>query len=259
MLLLDDPNRTPHAVAVNASGTLADDAAAQPGAVHGGARRLVGGVAALVDTLAEPLPAGRVRLGAVLDRMVDRGDHVELHLHRGTRADVVTARHVVLAMPPRVAEAVVGFEPRLPDELIDALRATPTWMECGRAIATLTREMQGADELFASKLTLRAVEAQLLIMAHTLGNVTLMLHKSLAAVDWNGWAVLHYRLRRGIQPRREEVGTPSARSCRRRAACCRTCAASSRRGSRSAIELDDSTGSEHHEHCPQRPPTERRA
>ena len=44
-------------------------------------------------------------------------------------------------------------------------------MECGRAIATLTREMQGADELFASTLTLRAVEAQLLIVAHTLGQL----------------------------------------------------------------------------------------
>lgn len=78
-------------------------------------------------------------------------------------------------------------------------------MEAGRAIELLTQEMQGEDELFASTLTLRGVEAQLLIMAHTLGNVTPTLHRNLGQVDWNGWAVLHDKLRRGVQPRREET------------------------------------------------------
>lgn len=78
-------------------------------------------------------------------------------------------------------------------------------MEAGRAIGTLTKEMQGEEELFASTLTLRAVEAQLLIMAHTVGNVTPMLHQHLMQVDWNGWAVLHDKLRKGIQPRRSEI------------------------------------------------------
>ena len=78
-------------------------------------------------------------------------------------------------------------------------------METGRSIGTLTREMQGEDELFASTLTLRAVEAQLLIMAHTLGNVTPLLHRQLQQVDWVCWAALHDKLRRGVQPRQEEI------------------------------------------------------
>jgi uncharacterized protein with HEPN domain len=78
-------------------------------------------------------------------------------------------------------------------------------MDTGRSILKLTKEMQGEDELFASTLTLRAVEAQLLIMAHTLGNVTPILHERLIHVDWNGWAVLHDKLRNGIQPRRGEI------------------------------------------------------
>jgi uncharacterized protein with HEPN domain len=78
-------------------------------------------------------------------------------------------------------------------------------METGRSIGTLTKEMQGEDELFASTLTLRAVEAQLLIMAHTMGNMTPALHRRLMQVDWNGWAALHDKLRNGIQPRREEI------------------------------------------------------
>lgn len=78
-------------------------------------------------------------------------------------------------------------------------------METGRSIKTLTQEMQGEDELFASTLTLRAVEAQLLIMAHTLGNMTPALHQRLMQVDWLGWAALHDKLRNGVQPRREEI------------------------------------------------------
>ncbi len=78
-------------------------------------------------------------------------------------------------------------------------------METGRSIKTLTQEMQGEDELFASALTLRAVEAQLLIMAHTLGNMTPALHQRLMQVDWLGWAALLDKLRNGVQPRREEI------------------------------------------------------
>ncbi|MBL8330253.1 MAG: hypothetical protein JNJ71_15545 [Rubrivivax sp.] len=77
--------------------------------------------------------------------------------------------------------------------------------ETGQAVLTLTREMQDEAELFASSLTLRAVEAQLLIMAHTLGNVTPLLHQKLMQVDWDGWAALHTKLRQGVQPRREEI------------------------------------------------------
>lgn len=78
-------------------------------------------------------------------------------------------------------------------------------MDTGHAIGTLIKEMEGESELFASTLTLRAVEAHLLIMAHTLGNFTPALHQRLIEVDWNGWAVLHDKLRNGIQPRRSEI------------------------------------------------------
>jgi uncharacterized protein with HEPN domain len=78
-------------------------------------------------------------------------------------------------------------------------------MGTGHAVTRLTREMLCEDELFASKLTLRAVETQLLIMAHTLGNLTPALRERLLQVDWDGWATLHGKLRRGIQPRREEI------------------------------------------------------
>ncbi|MEY8690145.1 MAG: hypothetical protein AB9M53_09760, partial [Leptothrix sp. (in: b-proteobacteria)] len=37
------------------------------------------------------------------------------------------------------------------------------------------------------------------------GNFTPALHQRLPHVDWNGWAVLHDKLRRGVQPRRDEI------------------------------------------------------
>jgi len=78
-------------------------------------------------------------------------------------------------------------------------------MNTGHSIGQLIQEMQSEDELFASTLTLRAVEAQLLIMAHTLGNLPPPLHQPLMQVDWNGWSVLHDKLRNGVQPRRSEI------------------------------------------------------
>lgn len=77
--------------------------------------------------------------------------------------------------------------------------------ETGSAVRTLTREMRDENELFASSLTLRAVEAHLLIMAHTLAQMPPEIHRTLLEVDWNGWQVLHDTLRNGIQPRREEI------------------------------------------------------
>ncbi len=78
-------------------------------------------------------------------------------------------------------------------------------METGASIGQLIQALQSEDELFASTLTLRAIEAQLLIMAHTLGNVTPALHQRLIEVDWNGWTVLHDKLRHGVEPRRSEI------------------------------------------------------
>jgi len=134
VLLLDDPNRAPRARAFDArNGTLgADDttppAAASPGALHGGARRLAGGMAALTDALAMRLPGHRLHTGLVLQALVDRGSHVELHGLRDGVACRIDARRVVLALPPRLAAATLRFEPALPAALCDAMADTPTWM-----------------------------------------------------------------------------------------------------------------------------------
>ncbi|HEY9146591.1 MAG TPA: FAD-dependent oxidoreductase [Thiobacillus sp.] len=97
-------------------------------ALHGGARRVDGGMAALVEALADGLPAAAIRLQQELIAVRDRGTHVELLFRRGEVTTIVHARHAVLAVPPRLLEERVHFAPALDDPLRDAMRATPTWM-----------------------------------------------------------------------------------------------------------------------------------
>ncbi|MDF1484093.1 hypothetical protein PY257_02660 [Ramlibacter sp. H39-3-26] len=76
---------------------------------------------------------------------------------------------------------------------------------CGEAIKTLTAEMDGEEELFASANTLACVELSLLAMAQTMGHLSPALCGRLAWVDWDGWQALRGLLERDVQPRREEV------------------------------------------------------
>lgn len=130
VLHLLDPNRAPQSVALTEQMRPAADASwpATPGAVHGGARRVAGGMAALIDALARPLPKERVRPGHRLEALVDHGEFIELRLRHGEASYSVHARRVVLALPPRVAQAQIRFTPDLPADVVEALQATPTWM-----------------------------------------------------------------------------------------------------------------------------------
>ncbi len=96
--------------------------------VHGGARRIPGGVASLVDALAKDIPEEAIFLGRELISVRNAGDHVELVFACGEAKEIVKARHAVLAIPPRILEERVQFEPDLADETRSAMRKTPTWM-----------------------------------------------------------------------------------------------------------------------------------
>lgn len=96
--------------------------------LHAGARRLEGGMASLVEALAAAVPPEAIRLGWVLRVAFDRGDHVELQFEAEGERRFITARRAVLAVPPRLLDEHVSFEPPLDVVTSDALRAAPTWM-----------------------------------------------------------------------------------------------------------------------------------
>lgn len=96
--------------------------------LHGGAHRMEGGMGGLVQALVRNLPAESLRFEHVLTAVIDRGDHVALQFRCGAEQPEIHARRVVLAVPPRLLEEGVRFEPPLDGQIRDAMRETPTWM-----------------------------------------------------------------------------------------------------------------------------------
>jgi monoamine oxidase len=86
-----------------------------------GAFRVAGGMAALIEGLAARLPAERLNLACPVFGVTSKGAVLL------TDGGACAARHVVLALPPRVA-AGLQFEPALPPAVIRCLDAIPTWM-----------------------------------------------------------------------------------------------------------------------------------
>ncbi len=96
--------------------------------LHEGARRLPGGMAQLIDVMAKELPSGLLYFNHVLTEVSDRTDHVVLTFADGDDIIEVEARHVVLAVPPRLLEQGVRFTPALDETTREAMRGTATWM-----------------------------------------------------------------------------------------------------------------------------------
>ncbi|MFG1346320.1 FAD-dependent oxidoreductase [Xanthobacter autotrophicus DSM 431] len=97
-------------------------------AVHGGARRVAGGVSRLIATLADGLAEDEVRLGHVLVGVEDKGDHVVLAFRVDDALLILEARHAVIALPPRLVAETVRFVPDLDAPTREAMGAAPTWM-----------------------------------------------------------------------------------------------------------------------------------
>lgn len=147
VLSLSDPNRGPQTLSVTPEFDASESAAAQPGRLHGGAQRLSGGMATLTETLVQRIQrmagwqqaggqADPLRCGHALTELRRLpGGGVELHLKHGAVAYAVHARHVVLALPPRLALQTVHFSPGLDASLREVMAATPTWMACAAKAA----------------------------------------------------------------------------------------------------------------------------
>jgi len=99
----------------------------QPG-IHAGAQRLAGGMTALTDALAARLPAGALHLEHVLTQVTDHGTHVSLAFTTPAGEVRVDAATVVIALPPRLVDESIRFEPALSPLTRVAMRETPTWM-----------------------------------------------------------------------------------------------------------------------------------
>lgn len=129
--------------------------------VHGGARRLAGGLDTLVQALAARLPAPRLHLAHALSGLRDRGSHIELHLSEPQGERFISARHVILALPPRLVEERIAFQPPLPPRLAQALRNAPTWMAGQAKLLSLHAESFWREQGLSGTATLRHSQSAL--------------------------------------------------------------------------------------------------
>ncbi|MDX1587386.1 MAG: FAD-dependent oxidoreductase [Oleiphilaceae bacterium] len=91
--------------------------------------RLTGGMNALLQALQQRLEATRIHTGQAVRRLRLSAPHIELETEDGEgRVSNWRARHVLLAMPPRLAEQQLDFAPALPRSLAGQWRDTATWM-----------------------------------------------------------------------------------------------------------------------------------
>lgn len=103
--------------------------------VHNRTQRLEGGMARIIDALSAELPPDCLHLDHVLVGVRDGGDRVALTFRSGNQLTEITARHVVIALPPRLVEEHVRFEPGLYEATRTALRETETWMAVQAKVA----------------------------------------------------------------------------------------------------------------------------
>lgn len=117
-----------------------------------GMARIIGGPAALVQAMAAPLPEGALHLNRRITRIELAPDGLILTDAAGTAC---LATRVVLSTPLRIAAHGIAI-PDAPTALMQAMRATPTWM-AGQAKAVMLydrpfwREM-GLSGRIASRL-----------------------------------------------------------------------------------------------------------
>ncbi len=91
--------------------------------------RLAGGAGALVRALAGGLPEGSVQLASWITRIAVDGDHVRLTFRQADGGDhSILAEQVIAALPPRLLEASIAFEPAIDPAIRLRWRDTPTWM-----------------------------------------------------------------------------------------------------------------------------------
>ncbi|MGU2444170.1 FAD-dependent oxidoreductase [Burkholderia cenocepacia] len=80
--------------------------------------RVVGGMSALTDAIHTRVEASRTLAGQKVRRVRRVGAHVELtSVDACDQVSTWSVEHVLLAVPPRLAEDTIEFTPPLPPEL----------------------------------------------------------------------------------------------------------------------------------------------
>ncbi|MFK3917899.1 flavin monoamine oxidase family protein [Psychrobacter sp. NPDC078501] len=95
--------------------------------------RLVGGMAALIEALYARLDASCIITSQTVRQLNKTSQYIEVQSedtsgHVTGHVTTFRAQHVLLALPPRLVEGRIAFQPALPQDLSEQWRETATWM-----------------------------------------------------------------------------------------------------------------------------------
>jgi monoamine oxidase len=93
-----------------------------------GSCRIDGGLGRVTGGLAKQVPGDRIQLNVKVTSLTREAHRIVVGAERGGQPLHISANRVVLALPPRIAEATIAFWPEPPFPLRRALAAIPTWM-----------------------------------------------------------------------------------------------------------------------------------
>ncbi|MEL6864118.1 MAG: NAD(P)/FAD-dependent oxidoreductase [Bacteroidota bacterium] len=87
--------------------------------------RIKGGSIALVEALAKAIGRANIQLKTTVQSIQYDGEQLLIGTKEGPS---YTADQVILSLPPQLAAERIRFEPALPNEQLQAMQQTPTWM-----------------------------------------------------------------------------------------------------------------------------------
>ncbi|WP_313284209.1 flavin monoamine oxidase family protein [Delftia tsuruhatensis] len=91
--------------------------------------RIEGGMLALVDRLSTSIASERIHLDRRVTAISATDAGVTLEVQTGSgEIEYLSADHVLLAIPPRLAATTIQFTPKLPSNVLDQWQNTATWM-----------------------------------------------------------------------------------------------------------------------------------
>jgi len=95
--------------------------------------RLVGGMASLIEALYARLDASCIMTSQTVRQLNKASQYIEVQSedtsgHVTGHVTTFRAQHVLLALPPRLVEGRIVFQPALPRDLSEQWRETATWM-----------------------------------------------------------------------------------------------------------------------------------
>ncbi|KAL3944076.1 MAG: hypothetical protein SGBAC_001860 [Bacillariaceae sp.] len=110
---------------------LVNDYAGNYAACGSGAVRVAGGASLFVEKLLEDNPKLNVELGKKVVKIEYDENGAQVHYQDSSNdtTESLHCRTVILAGPPKVLANTIEFIPPLPQDKLDSMKATPTWME----------------------------------------------------------------------------------------------------------------------------------